>query len=126
MANPTSDPREPEIERRDVLLWLAVLAGPLAWALQQQVSYAITPTVCAAGRHVFLHLVSLIALLIVGAGAALAWSRWKAAPEGSTEEGDPKAARIRFMALSGLTACVFFALVIVATEIPNLVLKVCD
>jgi hypothetical protein len=126
MATPTTDPREPEIERRDVLLWLAVLAGPFAWALQQQVSYMTTPTACASGRHLFLHLVSLAALLIVGAGAAIAWRRWKAASEGSTEKGDPKGSRVRFMALSGLTACVFFALVIVATEIPNLVLRVCD
>lgn len=126
MAHPTTDPREPDIERRDVLLWLAVLAGPFAWALQQQVSYMITPTACASGRHVFLHLVTLGALLIVGAGAALAWARWKAAPEGSTEKGDPKGSRVRFMALSGLTACVFFALVILATEVPNWVLRVCD
>jgi hypothetical protein len=126
MANPTTDPREPEIERRDVHLWLAVLAGPFAWALQQQVSYMITPTVCASGRHVFLHLVTLAALLIAGAGAALAWKRWKAAPEGSTEKGDPIGSRVRFMALCGVLTCVFFALVILATEVPNLVLRVCD
>ena len=121
-----ADPREPYIERRDVLLWLAVLAGPFAWALQQQVSYMITPTACASGRHVFLHLVTLGALLLAGAGTALAWSRFKAAPEGSTEKGDPKSSRIRFMALSAVTTCVFFVLVILATEIPNLVLRVCD
>ena len=126
MANPTTDPREPDIERRDVLLWLAVLAGPFGWALQQQVSYMTTPTACASGRHVLLHLVSLGALLIVGAGTASAWGRWKAAPEGSTEKGDPKGSRIRFMALCALTTCVFFLLVILATEVPNLVLRVCD
>jgi hypothetical protein len=126
MARPFDDPREPDIERRDVLLWLAVLAGPFAWALQQQVSYMITPTACASGRHVFLHLVTLVALLIVGAGAALGWRRWKTAPDGSTEKGDPKGSRVRFMALSAVTTCVFFLLVILATEVPNLVLRVCD
>ena len=126
MADHPTDPREPDIERRDVLLWLAVLAGPFAWALQQQVSYMTTPTACASGRHILLHLVSLAALLIVGAGAALSWTRWKAAPEGSTEKGDPKGSRIRFMALSAVTSCVFFALVVLATEVPNLVLRVCD
>ena len=126
MAHPATDPREPDIERRDVLLWLTLLAGPFAWALQQQVSYMTTPTACASGRHVFLHLVSLVALLIVGAGAALAWTRWKSAPEGSTEKGDPKGSRTRFMALSALTTCAFFLLVILATEVPNLVLRVCD
>ncbi|HEV2854988.1 MAG TPA: hypothetical protein VHC97_19505 [Thermoanaerobaculia bacterium] len=126
MAKPIDDPREPEIERRDVLLWLSVLAGPFAWAMHEQVSYMLTPTACDSGRHVLLHLVSLLALLIALAGAALGWSRFKAFPEGSTEKGDPEGSRIRFMALSAATSCVFFALVILATEVPNLVLRVCD
>lgn len=62
----------------------------------------------------------------MGAGTALGWRHWKAAPDGSTEKGDPKGSRVRFMALSAVTACVFFLLVILATEIPNWVLRVCD
>lgn len=121
-----ADSRETHVERRDVLLWLAVLAGPFAWALSEQMNYMLTPTACASGRHVLLHLVSLGTLLIALAGAALGWSRFKAFPEGSTEKGDPEASRIRFMALAAATSCVFFALVILATEVPNLVLGVCD
>jgi len=126
MARPFDDPREPEIERRDVLLWLAVLAGPFAWALTEQMSYMLTPTACDSGRHILLHLVSFLMLLIALAGAALGWSRFKAFPDGSTEKGDPEGSRIRFMALSAAVSCVFFALVILATEVPNLVLRVCD
>jgi hypothetical protein len=46
--------------------------------------------------------------------------------EGSTETGDPKMSRSRFMAIYGFWTCVGFALVIVATEVPNLVLRACD
>jgi hypothetical protein len=120
------DSRETHVERRDVLLWFAVLAGPFAWAMHEQVSYMLTPTACDSGRHILLHLVSLVALLIALAGAALGWSRFKAFPEGSTEKGDPEASRIRFMALSAAVSCAFFALVILAAEVPNLVLRVCD
>lgn len=126
MANPTTDPREPRIERRDVLLWLGVLAGPFAWALQQQVSYMISPTLCAAGHRGVLHLVTLGALLIAAAGGAVAWHRWRAVYAGSTSKGIPEGSRVRFMALGGMAACVFFALVILATEIPNFVLRVCE
>ncbi|HEX9942409.1 MAG TPA: hypothetical protein VGG03_10360 [Thermoanaerobaculia bacterium] len=127
MAKPSlDDPREPEIRRRDTLLWLPVLAGPFAWALHEQASYMLTPTACDVGHKLILHLVTLVALLIALAGAALAWSRWKAAPEGSTETGDPEETRVRFMALAGLGLCATFALIILAAEIPNLVLKVCD
>ena len=127
MAKPSlDDPREPEIRRRDVLLWLPVLAGPFSWALHEQASYMLTPSACDAGSHLMLHLITLGTLLIALAGAALAWSRWKAFPEGSTEKGDPEGSRIRFMALSGLGLCVTFALIILAAEIPNWVLRVCD
>ncbi len=126
MDDSAADPREPRIARRDVLLWLAALAGPFAWALHEQASYMLTPSACDARAHVILHLVTLAALLIAGAGGAVAWRRWKAAPAGSTEKGDPVASRIRFMALAGLTLCVFCALIILAAEVPNLVLGVCD
>jgi hypothetical protein len=128
--NPSTDPSLPKMERRDVLLWLAIFAGPLSWALHEQMSYMLTPTACAAGRHVLLHLVTLGTLLIAAAGAAIAWRRWKALPEGSMEKGETRekaeTARARFMALAGMTICGAFALVILAAEVPNLVLGVCD
>ena len=120
------DPRPQRVERRDVLLWLAFLAGPVAWALQLQVNYSLTATACAMGGKTFLHLVSLGALLLALAGAFLAWRWWKKLPEGSTEMGDAEESRRRFMALAGVTMCAFFALLIVAAEIPNWTLRVCD
>ena len=126
MTTQDVDPRPRRVERRDVLLWLAVLAGPLAWAAQLQINYALAPTACALGGKTFLHLVSLVTFLIAVAGAFLAWIRWKKLPEGSAEHGDAKESRARFMALSGMTMAVFFALVIVASEIPNWTLRVCD
>ena len=121
-----ADSRETHVERQDVLLWLAVLAGPFAWALSEQLSYMLTPTACAQKSHFLLHLAALATLLLALAGMALAWSRWKRLPEGSTEHGNPEGSRVRFMALSGMTACAFFALVILAEWVPNLVLGVCD
>ncbi|HEY0513492.1 MAG TPA: hypothetical protein VGH73_16400 [Thermoanaerobaculia bacterium] len=126
MTDRTREIEQNRPERRDVLLWFAVLAGPLSWALTEQLSYMLTPTACWSGRQVFLHLVPLCTLLIVLAGGLVARSRWKQAPEGSTEKGDPQGSRIRFMALIAIWLCATFGLVILATEIPNLVLKACD
>jgi uncharacterized membrane protein YidH (DUF202 family) len=128
MADSTHDPHaETRIERRDLLLWFSVLAGPFAWALTEQLSYMLTPTACWTGRHVILHLVPLSTLLIVLAGALVARGRWKRQPpEGSTERGNPEDSRVRFMALAGFWLCVSFALAILAMEIPNLVLRACD
>lgn len=112
--------------RRDALLWFTVLAGPLAWALTEQLSYMLTPTACWTGRQILLYLVPLGTLLIVLAGALIARSRWKGEPEGSTEKGFPEDSRSRFMAIAGFWLCLGFALAILAESVPALVLRVCD
>lgn len=113
-------------ERRwNRLLWAGLLAGPFAWAAHQQVSYSLTQTLCERGHPGVLHLVTVVALLIPAGGALIAWRLWTQMPEVSTELGDNRATRIRFMALAGLALCVFFALVIFAQEIPNWFLGPC-
>jgi hypothetical protein len=126
MADRTNELKENRPERHDVLLWIPVLAGPIAWILAEQLSYMLTPTACWNQQHFMLHLVPLGTLLIAAAGALFARNRMRREPEGSTESGDTRMSRSRFMALYGFWACVGFALVIVATEVPNLVLKACD
>ncbi|HYG65186.1 MAG TPA: hypothetical protein VEL74_21575 [Thermoanaerobaculia bacterium] len=108
------------------MLWAGVMAGPLAWALHQQVSYMLVPTACAKGTEGMLHLVTLAALLMAAAGALISWRSWKRLPEGSTEMGDAQDTRRRFMALWGLVLSLAFSLVIVAGEIPNWFLGACD
>jgi hypothetical protein len=78
-----------------------------------------------------LHLAAAVALALVAAAAALTW---RVAPEGlsyererevSTDPADTAIIRARFMAMGGLVLCAWFALVIIAMEIPVLVLEPC-
>jgi hypothetical protein len=126
MADRSREIQASRPERREVLLWLPVLAGPVAWILAEQLSFMLAPTACWKGQPFMLHLVPLGTLAIAAAGAAFARSRWKGEPEGSTESGDPRESRRRFMVRFGFWSCLGFALAILATEVPNLVLKVCD
>ena len=126
MADRTNELKENRPERHDVLLWIPVLAGPIAWALTQQISYVLTPTACWSRSHFLLFIPPLCTLLLLAGAAWLAWNRWKREPEGSTDEGSPRVSRSRFMAQFGFWSCVGFAVVIVATAVPNLILKVCD
>ena len=120
------NPTRTRTNRRDALLWFAVLAGPLAWALTEQLSYMLAPTACWTGRQIILYLVPLATLLIVLAGALTARGRRRREPEGSTEKGPPEDSRARFMAVAGFWLCVGFALAILAESVPTLVLRVCD
>lgn len=108
--------RAERVEKRDVLLSLLMLAPPMIWALQQQLSYALTPSACEARSEWWLHLVTVLALLAVAGVTFLSWSEHQRFPEES---------RRRFLAASGIGSGVFFLLVIVATELPNWFLGAC-
>jgi hypothetical protein len=126
MADRGSEIRGHRPEKRDVVLWMAVLAGPLAWVLAEQVSYMTAATACWLGRPLLLYLVTLGTLGIAGAGAATGWNRWQAQAEGSSEKGDARDTRRRFMAMAGFWMCLGFALAILAFAVPPLLLRVCD
>ena len=94
------------------VLWM--LAPPTFWALQQQISYALTPSACVAGAEWWLHAVSVLALVAVAAITFQAWTHYRRLTAGG-----------RFLAASGIGSGVFFLLVIVATELPSWFLGAC-
>ena len=113
-------------EKGNILLWAGMLAGPIAWALQLEVSYMLVGTACSQDRKLMMHLVSLAALGLAGLGAALSLAAWRRLHAGPMDEGDDRETRRRFMALAGLVLSLSFALVIIALEIPNWMLRPCD
>ena len=122
-------PRASSEDRRRLLaLWAGIAAGPLAWGALLQTNYVLSYVACEQRHKWMLHLATGIALLLVAAGA---YAAWRAAPPLGEEEhstADPARAvmlRARFMALGGLALCVWFVIVIVATEIPALVQHPC-
>jgi hypothetical protein len=107
-------------------LWYGVLVGPFAWALDLEASYMMVQTACDSRQPLLLHLASLVTLLACLAGLLVSWRAWTrlAGEEGSsTSRGTPTGSRQRFMAASGIVLSIGFSLVIVATEIPNLLLS---
>ena len=108
-------------------LWYGVFAGPVAWALDEQASYFLVQTACDSGRPLLLHLVSLAAFLAALAGIFLSWRAWTRLrgeeEAASTSQGLPAESRRLFQALFGMVLSTGFALAILATEIPNLILS---
>jgi hypothetical protein len=111
--------------REFLLLWTGVLASPLAWLAQLGGSYLLASRLCGHGHGWLLHLLSVAALLVVGAGATAAWS---ARSRFGASEGDaplPTAECRRFMVAVGLALSALFALAIVASFIPTAMLSPC-
>jgi hypothetical protein len=106
------------VRSSSVTLWSGILAGPIAWAVDLQLRYALVPWACARGRMGTLTLISAVLLLVALTGAALSWLGLR------SRDGD--AIRIRFMALSGLALSLTFAVTIIAMTIPDFFLRPCE
>lgn len=130
MASSTLPRASSEPAPRLFALWAGLLAGPLTWAALLQTNYVLSYVACEQRQTWMLHLATAIALALVG-GAA--FTAWRAAPglRPLTDEHvaeDPAGTsllRRRFMALAGLALCAWFAILILATEIPALVQQPC-
>lgn len=110
----------------DLVLWLGVLAGPFAWAMQQQVNYMITASACEEGQQWWLHAVSFLALLLAATGGFVSWRMLQRFGGGPIDQGEMRNTRARFMAIWGVGFSAFFSLVILATEIPVWILGACS
>ncbi len=129
MPSSTLDRGSLDWGRRLAALWAGLLAGPLVWSALLETNYAMSYVACEQRHSWMLHLATVVALALIALAALAAW---KAAPGlGSFEEPsiDPRETavlRARFMAIGGLAFCAFFVVVVLATEIPVLILPPCS
>lgn len=108
-----------------LLLWTGMLAGPIAWALDLTISYALVPWTCGSQHTAVLHLLTVGALLVTAGGAAASWTALQRAPEQTTREGSRAMDRGRFMAVLGLLTSASFALAMIANAVPRVLLDAC-
>lgn len=106
----------PELSRR--CLWITLLAPPLLWFADQQLSYAITPWSCRHATKNLLYVISATTLSGVGLSALLGTHfRSRIVPRGDADH--------LLADLSTLSAAIF-AIVIVAQAIPRAILSPCE
>lgn len=109
----------------DKWLTFTLCVGPVAALANQGVMYALVPESCVRGSKLMLHASTAAFLVLCAVGALIAW-RIGARFVPTTPAPDRLVERTRWLALAGVVLCVFSALVIVAMEIPNLILRSCD
>ena len=120
-----SKPRSLKTDFRSHDRWLVVAfaAGPLAALTNLTISYFLTPESCQQGTKVWLHASAATFILISIASAILArriGSRFPALSD------DPLIERTRWQATAAMVLSIASVLLLIAMEIPNLVLRSCD
>jgi len=108
------------------LLWLSVLAPPMAALTQLQTNYALVLWACGRGRTWPLHLVAFLALLVAVGSGLLAWRNWRRAGAEWEDGGAGPLPRSRFMAAVGMLISAHSALVVVAQWIAVFVYDPCQ
>jgi hypothetical protein len=123
MAGPAEDFRS---GTGALALWWGIFAGPIAFALDEVLSYAIVQHTCSTGYHGLLHFYTLLAIVLALSGFAAALWCYRRLPESATTTGVMVESRSRFMAIYGIAASISFTLVIIALSIPKWAMSPCD
>lgn len=114
---------------RTAILWAGILTGPIVWLLMLEANYVLTYVACETGHEWFLHATVLAAVCIVAVAGSLAWLH---GPPDDPELHTPPVTRqtaeqrARWMAMYGVASSAWFVIVILANEIPILVLRACE
>lgn len=115
-----------DFEPFDRKLSMLLFAPPLIWLAHLTISYALVPESCVSGEKWFLHLVTVVALVLALAATAASWSGYGNEREGSLDAGGETDTRRRFMMLSSVAFGLLFTLLILANQIPIFILRSCD
>jgi hypothetical protein len=114
---------------RAAALWTGLLAGPLVWLALLEANYVLSYVGWETRHKWVLHVTVAVAVVLVAAAGYIAW---RFGPPEDTEARSAPVTRAtaelraRWMAAAGVGSCILFIAVILATDIPVLVLKTCQ
>lgn len=107
-------------------IWAGLFAGPLAWAIHLMASFGTVEWTCETGNAWLHHAVTAGVLVIALAGGFVSWRTWRHTGRATETSGPGPRGRNHFLALAGVAVSAFFILIIVVSEIPNLLLHPCS
>ncbi len=107
-------------------LWWGVLAGPIAWALEEPINYSLVKHACAEGHRTSLFVVTTLAALMCISGFWTAWRLHAQLPANAELAGAGVFDRAFFMARVGMVLSAFVLLLVLASLVPQFVLSPCE
>src|SRR3954462_813051 len=112
--------------RRNLAEWVGVFAGPIAWAIHQQLSYSLVPWVCHTGHRFVLYLTNVFFFLMAIAGGVLSWTIYEKLKREAAATPSLDIARQRFLVTLGMMTSALFASIIVAQALANFFINPCQ
>jgi hypothetical protein len=112
-------------DRGLLLLWFSFLAAPVAWALDELISYALVKPACFADAPYTLTAVNGAALALV-IGGALIGRACLNRTQGALDDGGRQVDRSYFIAIVAIAFNALVGLLIVFATIPHFVLSPCE
>ncbi len=112
--------------KRTLLLWTAVLTGPIVWLVSVGANFALAPWACALKWKPALYMVSAVALLITAGSGLVAWSEWRQLGRAFPGEAGGAISSSRALATGGILLSAMFFLVIAAQTIAEALLGACQ
>jgi len=73
--------------------WYGVLGGPIWWAMQLQANYSLVPQACRVGDMKWVHISSVVFILLSLSAVAWAWLDWRKAKRTSPPNREDAEAR---------------------------------
>jgi hypothetical protein len=123
MQKPLYKPPKTEFHTRDRWLTFAFALGPMAALGNLVAGYALVPTACAQASKTMLHVSTAAFFVVALIGALIGWRYHNAFAE---TDGTLWQERTRWVSMVVTVLSIGSALVIVAMEIPNVILRSCD
>jgi hypothetical protein len=112
-----------EFHTRDRWLVFGFALGPMAALTHLVVAYSLVPSSCAQGSKTMLHTSAAAFFIVALLGAFIGWRYHDSFAE---TDGVLWKERTRWLSLVVLILSLFSALLIVAMELPNVILRSCD
>jgi hypothetical protein len=112
-------------------LWAGLLTGPIVWLALLEVNYVLAYVACETRSTWYMHLAVGVALLLVAGAGYAAWAASYGnilAVETPSQplSDETRIQRSRWMSLAGVALSLWFILVILAMEVPLVVLRECQ
>ena len=109
-----------------IWLWTSMLAGPVAFALNLQIGYALVKWACSREQEFLLTLVAAASFGLTAWGAWIGWTCLARLRGTADEQGGRQEDRSYFMAVVAIGLNLLLGLWVLTSAFPPLVLSPCE